>query len=107
MQEDPKKYEKLPTEEACKKEMLEAIEHKCGYYGSMSRSFEQSNLEVTEMNQLSLNVPSAEVSQKTLRYEAALERQLNRAMDQLERLQRRRSGDIVPPPVNVNVETDR
>lgn len=41
-----------------------------------------------------------------LRYETANERQLYRALDQLERLQRQRAGDYVPPPVKLGVATD-
>jgi hypothetical protein len=41
-----------------------------------------------------------------LRYETAIERQLYRAIDQLERLQRQRAGDYVPPPVKVGISTD-
>jgi hypothetical protein len=38
-----------------------------------------------------------------MRYEANLERQLYRALNQLERLQRLRKGESVPPPVVVQV----
>ena len=48
-------------------------------------------------------LPSAATLDKILRYETTLERQLYRAMDQLERLQRRRQGEDVPPPVNMEV----
>jgi CRISPR/Cas system-associated endonuclease Cas1 len=48
-------------------------------------------------------LPSEEVLDKILRYEAALERQLYRAMIQLERLQRRRLGESVPPPLTMEV----
>jgi len=34
-----------------------------------------------------------------------LERAFDRTLNQLERLQRIRSGDVVPPPLNVNVST--
>ena len=51
----------------------------------------------------SLSLPSAEATDKLLRYEAQFERQLYRAMDQLERLQRRRRGENVPPPLTVNL----
>jgi hypothetical protein len=37
--------------------------------------------------------------EKLLRYEARLERQMYRAMHELERLQRLRRGEVVPPPV--------
>ena len=38
------------------------------------------------------------------RYETTLERQLYRALGELERLQRLRHGEDVPPPLNVNID---
>ena len=38
-----------------------------------------------------------------LQLEPMLHRQLNRAMDQLERLQRRRKGEAVQPPVTAHL----
>ena len=40
---------------------------------------------------------------KVLRADAAAERALNRAIDRLESLQRRRLGEAIPPPVSVRV----
>ena len=40
-----------------------------------------------------------------LRYETAIERQLYKAINQLERLQRMRAGDHVPAPIQVDVNT--
>jgi hypothetical protein len=48
-------------------------------------------------------VLSVEVLDRLLRAEAAAERSLNRAIDRLERLQRRRMGEAVPPPVSVRL----
>ena len=45
----------------------------------------------------------ADATDKLLRYEAHLDRQLYRAMDQLERFQRQRRGENVPPPININL----
>ena len=44
-----------------------------------------------------------EALDRVLRAEAAAERNLSRAMDRLERLQRHRQGESVPPPVNVRL----
>jgi hypothetical protein len=52
---------------------------------------------------LSFSLPPTEATDKLLRYEAHLDRQLYRAMDQLERLQRQRRGENVPPPLNINL----
>ena len=43
---------------------------------------------------------------KLIRYETAIERQLYRALNQLERLQRQRAGDSVPPPISVDVNSE-
>ncbi len=52
---------------------------------------------------MSLALPSEGATETILRCEAHLERQLYRAMDQLERMQRQRKSDNVPPPLNVNL----
>ena len=48
-----------------------------------------------------------EAAGNILRYEAHIDRQLYRAIDQLERTQRLRKGDRVPPPLKLNVEHTR
>jgi len=50
-----------------------------------------------------LLIPGTEALDKILRYEAAIDRHLGRAIDRLERLQRRRTGEAVPPPVSVRL----
>jgi hypothetical protein len=48
-------------------------------------------------------LPSAETLDRILRYETKLERQLYRAMAQLERVQRMRSGEAIPAPLSVEI----
>jgi len=45
---------------------------------------------------------TGEAMERVLRYESAAERHLARAIDRLERLQRQRRGELVPPPLNVS-----
>ena len=52
------------------------------------------------------SIPSKDELDRLLRYEGAIERQLYKAMNQLERLQRMRSGDNVPAPVEVDVDVN-
>jgi hypothetical protein len=52
-------------------------------------------------------LPPADVTDKLLRYEAHFDKQLYRAMDQLERLQRRRRGENVLRPLNINLGRGR
>jgi hypothetical protein len=48
-------------------------------------------------------IPNGDALDKILRYEAAIERQLGRTVDRLERLQRRRKGEMIPPPLSVRL----
>jgi CRISPR/Cas system-associated endonuclease Cas1 len=67
-------------------------------------SYEKSrgNLE-EDAEARSFSLPPVDATDKLLRYEAHLDRQLYRAMDQLERLQRQRRGENVPPPLDINL----
>jgi hypothetical protein len=56
-----------------------------------------------EADERRFSLPPPDATEKIQRYEAHLDRQLYRAMGELERLQRRRRGEAVPPPVNINV----
>ena len=53
-----------------------------------------------------LSVPSGPELERIQRYETAIKRDMYRAMDQLERLQRRRRGEAQMPTVHVNVSND-
>ena len=48
-------------------------------------------------------IPGPEALDRLLRAEAATERSLNRAIDRLDSLQRRRKGEAVPPPLSVRL----
>jgi hypothetical protein len=51
----------------------------------------------------SSSLPPVDAADKILRHESHWEQQFYRAMDQLERLQRQRRGESVPPPLNINL----
>lgn len=72
-------------------------------------ALQQGSVQKVKSRKEALNLSTA-VTKKSLdtllRYETSNERQLYRAIDQLERLQRQRAGDYVPPPVKVGVSTD-
>ena len=52
----------------------------------------------------SLALPPAEVLDKTLRYETTIERQLYKAVNELERLQSRRAGKAVPASISLEFQ---
>jgi hypothetical protein len=65
-------------------------------------ALERENLTI-DAELRSSSLPQAEATEKLIRYETHLDRQMYRAMDQLERLQRQRKGENVLPPINVNL----
>ncbi len=52
---------------------------------------------------LCLNVPPKEIIDKFIRYESSILRQFYKAMHELERIQRRRQGEFVPSPMNIEI----
>jgi hypothetical protein len=48
-------------------------------------------------------IPNTDALDRMLRYGGAIERDLNRGYDRLDRLQRRRKGELVPPSLTVNL----
>ncbi len=64
---------------------------------------EQREQSTEQARQTAAVLPGNATLDKILRYETALERQIYRAMNQLERLQRRRQGEAVPPPMAFEV----
>lgn len=52
-------------------------------------------------------LPQTRTLDRILRYEASVQRQLVHAINQLERLQRARKGELVPAPVSIQVSSDQ
>ena len=61
--------------------------------------------EKKKLSAIARNVPNGPQLDRLLRYEASLERTFDRTLSQLERLQRMRLGQSVPPSINLNVTT--
>ncbi len=60
-----------------------------------------------EVARLKRSLPASDDMDQLLRYETAIERQLYRALAQLERLQRQRLGEHLPPPLQVEVTSEK
>ena len=95
------------TTEALKEErqrvVLGYIEGKLGLYAQLSGERKEREEKEEAARQAAEVLPAPAVLDKILRYETTLERQLYRALNQLERLQRRRNGEEVPPPITMDV----
>jgi len=70
---------------------------------ALEKKKEKNRLRLQVLKKLG-NIPSKDELDRLLRYEGAIERQLYKALNQLERLQRLRAGDNVPAPVEVDVD---
>jgi len=79
------------------------IEHHKGQILALEKQKHQNKLRLQVLAKLG-NIPPKEDLHRLLRYEGAIERQFYKALNQLERLQRRRSGDSVPAPVEVDLD---
>ena len=105
--EDPEHYGDTPPPEACKGMILKLIDNeKEKLEGLKEFVHEKEELE-TEAKMCSLALPAKEAMDKILRYETTIERQLYRAMNQLERLQRQRKGETLPPPISVELLSEK
>ena len=86
-----------------KKEALDFIKHELMLLHWQKVSHEKREAAEEEARQSAAVLPSMEVLEKILRYETKLERLQYRAMSQLERVQRMRRGEEVPPPMTMEV----
>lgn len=90
-----------------KERVLKFLDDKLIVIGRKMEECEQRERQANWAKQSAAVLPSAAVLDKILRYETKLERQIHRAMLQLERLQRRRQGEHVPAPYNAEVSENR
>jgi hypothetical protein len=72
---------------------------------TLEKEKEKNKLKLQVLRKLG-NIPSKDELDRLLRYEGAIERQFYKAMNQLERLQRMRSGESVPAPLAVDVDVN-
>jgi len=71
----------------------------------LEKQKQQNKLKLQVIKKLG-NIPSKDELDRLLRYEGAIERQLYKALNQLERIQRLRLGDNVPAPVEIDLDVN-
>ncbi len=72
---------------------------------SLEKQKEKNKFKLQVLRKLGC-IPSKDELDRLLRYEGAIERQLYKAINQLERQQRLRAGDNVPAPITVDVDVN-
>lgn len=101
-EDDRQKY-RYASPEKCREKVLDAIETEITKLKEMLDALNTSRTEQSELEQLRRSLPEADRMERLLRYEATLERAFDRALVQLERLQRMRLGQPVIPPIKVDI----
>jgi len=105
--QDPEHYGDTPTPEQCKGMILKLIDDEKEKMEGLKEMVKEKEELETEAKIFSLALPSKESMDKILRYETTIERQFYRAMSQLERLQRQRKGETLPPPITVEISSEK
>jgi len=83
--------------------LLSQINHKLHLVFSREDECLDREDSIEQAHQSAAVLPSSPTFERILRYETALERELYRAMNQLERLQRRRQGEAIPAPLALDL----
>ena len=100
---NPEQYGDTPSSDVCKEIILEILQKEKERLGEFHEEFAEIEALRLEARVMGFSIPDAAASDRILRYEAAIERQLYRAIAHLDRLQRQRRGEPVPPPISVDV----
>jgi hypothetical protein len=95
--------EEATRREENKKAALTYIDHELSLLAYWEEHCRKREAAEEAARQAAAVLPSPEVLDKIMRYETTLQRQLYRALAQLERMQRMRQGEAVPAPMMMEV----
>lgn len=90
-----------------KAEALDFLNRKISMFQQLKWMCAEEEEQEEESRRSAAMLPSDKVLDKILRYEVKLERQIERCMIQLERLQRLRRGESLPAPLSVEISNRR
>jgi hypothetical protein len=100
---NPDKLEPEALRTRLKEQVLQYLNQKIREVDYQMERREKREALEEEARQAAAVLPAPAVLDKIMRYETKLERQQYRAMAQLERLQRLRQGEMVPPPLTMDI----
>jgi len=94
-----------PTPEECKAAVVQEIESEIRRLYKYRRELRRREAKKTEIENLRQGVPDTQSFERLMRYEARLGQAFDRTLNQLERIQRMRKGQVVPPPFKVDISS--
>ena len=106
LSEEERESQGCATPEQCTKYFLSDLSKEIGRLQTFQR---QQNAIESKRAKLEVQrrcVPESKDVDRLLKYEASLERSFDRTLNQLERIQRQRRGQPVPPRIDVNISTE-
>ena len=86
---------------------LRAVDKEIKMLKQLQKSCEEEEEKKLEYAEKAAVIPPEGTMVRLMRYEASLERSIDRTLIQLERFQRMRAGQAVPPPLKVEVTRER
>ena len=101
--EEEREREGYASPELCKKNILHLIDSEIRHLKRYQKAQASIEADRAKLESLRRIVPEGRALDRLLRYEASLQRSFDRTLSQLERLQRMRLGQPVPPPVKVEL----
>lgn len=81
------------------------VEKKLAQFRALQEQHDLTERNRKENERLRQQVPDNPSAERLLRYETSLERSFDRTLSQLERIQRMRKGQNIPPPIKLDVTT--
>jgi hypothetical protein len=101
--ENPEGLEAGDLKARHRQSVLEFVQRELSFLQRAEYRMDEHEEQKEEALQAASVLPSADTLDKLVRYETTLDRQFFRLMHQLERLQRMRKGENVPPPLTMEV----
>jgi len=101
--EDVRAQAGCETPEQCKQRVLWAIDAEIVRLKQDYKKFESIKAERRQIELLRQRVPTSPGLDRLLRYEASIDRAFGRTLAELERVQRMRKGQPLPPQLDVNI----
>lgn len=92
-----------PNADAVKALILQRLDAEADKVKRLQPKLQEAERPALEIMRARGALPKKAALDKLLRYEAMNDRQLYRAINQLERLQRQRKGDFVPAPIKIDL----
>lgn len=103
--EEERQQNGYASPEQCVANVLDAIEHETKRLISYNRARKQVDSAKTQIDKLRGSVPGLADMDRLIRYEATINREFDRTLNQLERAQRMRLGQPVLPPIKLDLSS--